>query len=475
MSSEPGRDARRPGATPAQTRLGAAYLRFAEPRVGADGVARPSADPSPATTWCSRPVKSASVLWALGGPEIRAQVEDAHHEAVRTTLAWIEQHAALTRTGHAGVAQVDTTGLGRDGVRPPRLPQRRPGPAHPCRGRQQGVRPRRQVAFARRAGAALAGCRGVRALQHPPRGRAGPPPRSASSRRVPQTDPGKRPVREIVGVPPLLLRHFSKRRAAIEDRYAELLSEYRIRARSRPPAARRSSVSPSRRRWRPVRARRPGGRWPSRSATGRSRRWPCVGPHGLTKMTPRVGRPQHPRGRELDDEQDRRAGPTGRADGLGAAVDLDSLERLRRDRACPPGHRFPTAAARDAATERVVRRATSSHLAIRIEEPELVAEPTELRRDSDGQSVFLVHGGERYTTSRTSEPRSPSSRLPSRGPTASTPWSPRPPSPCTSPRTACASTRASGTSWSSSPTYPAVLSRWASGQPVRARPPRCAR
>ncbi|MBA2446317.1 MAG: relaxase domain-containing protein [Nocardioidaceae bacterium] len=57
------------------------------------------------------PVKSASVLWALGDPDVRTAVEAAHHEAVETTMGWVEQHAAYTRTGHAGAAQVDTTGL----------------------------------------------------------------------------------------------------------------------------------------------------------------------------------------------------------------------------------------------------------------------------------------------------------------------------------------------------------------------------
>ncbi len=59
------------------------------------------------------PVKSASVLWALGGPEVRQAVEDAHHEAVRSTLAWIETHAAFTRAGHAGTAQIEPPGWWR--------------------------------------------------------------------------------------------------------------------------------------------------------------------------------------------------------------------------------------------------------------------------------------------------------------------------------------------------------------------------
>src|SRR5690242_9913232 len=34
------------------------------------------------------PVKSASVLWGLGDPEVRQAVEDAHHEAVANALGW---------------------------------------------------------------------------------------------------------------------------------------------------------------------------------------------------------------------------------------------------------------------------------------------------------------------------------------------------------------------------------------------------
>ena len=44
------------------------------------------------------PVKSVSLLWALGGPETRELVEAAHHEAVASTIRWVEQHAAFTRT-----------------------------------------------------------------------------------------------------------------------------------------------------------------------------------------------------------------------------------------------------------------------------------------------------------------------------------------------------------------------------------------
>ena len=52
-----------------------------------------------------------SVLWALGDERVRAQVEQAHEAAWRRAFAYVEQHAALTRTGAAGIAQVDTRGL----------------------------------------------------------------------------------------------------------------------------------------------------------------------------------------------------------------------------------------------------------------------------------------------------------------------------------------------------------------------------
>jgi len=79
--------------------LGAAYAV----RAGADRV----------TGWdltFSAP-KSVSVVWAVGGGDIGLEVRDAHDAAVRAALAYLEEHAAFSRTGKAGVRQVDTEGL----------------------------------------------------------------------------------------------------------------------------------------------------------------------------------------------------------------------------------------------------------------------------------------------------------------------------------------------------------------------------
>ncbi len=57
------------------------------------------------------PVKSISALWAIAPPEISEQIEAAHEAAVTDVLEWLQDHAAFTRTGTNGVAQVDTEGL----------------------------------------------------------------------------------------------------------------------------------------------------------------------------------------------------------------------------------------------------------------------------------------------------------------------------------------------------------------------------
>src|SRR6266545_7334459 len=56
--------------------------------------------------------KSVSVLFAIGGPEVRAEVRAAHVAAVEEAgLAYLEDHAALTRRGRNGVMVTDTEGL----------------------------------------------------------------------------------------------------------------------------------------------------------------------------------------------------------------------------------------------------------------------------------------------------------------------------------------------------------------------------
>src|SRR3954453_23135287 len=57
------------------------------------------------------PVKSVSALWALANPELAAEVESAHADAVADTVGWLERTAVYTRLGTGGIRQVDVTGL----------------------------------------------------------------------------------------------------------------------------------------------------------------------------------------------------------------------------------------------------------------------------------------------------------------------------------------------------------------------------
>lgn len=57
------------------------------------------------------PVKSVSALWALASPEVAREVEAAHQDAVRATLAILEREVAFTRVGKGGIRQVPVTGL----------------------------------------------------------------------------------------------------------------------------------------------------------------------------------------------------------------------------------------------------------------------------------------------------------------------------------------------------------------------------
>ena len=128
------------------------------------------------------PVKSVSALWAIAP----RPVADADHRRAprrrrrRPGLAGAGSQLHPRRKGRGAAAGHHRPA--RRGVRPPRLPRRRPGPAHPRRGLLQGSRPGRgrhprPVAGLGRPGAVQGHRHRVRAVQHPHRGRAAPPAR----------------------------------------------------------------------------------------------------------------------------------------------------------------------------------------------------------------------------------------------------------------------------------------------------------
>jgi conjugative relaxase-like TrwC/TraI family protein len=191
------------------------------------------------------PVKSVSTLWALAPRTIAEQIENAHHQAVAETLAWLEDNATFSRVGTDGIAQVDTTGLiaaafthrdsragdpnlhthvavsnkvqaiGTDGI--PRWLALDGQPLYKAKVSASEF-------YNTRIEALLIKAAGVQFAESTPR-------------------PGKRPVREIVGVPAELIDHYSSRSAAIEARVGDLAKHFQLTHGREPTAVEMLALS----------------------------------------------------------------------------------------------------------------------------------------------------------------------------------------------------------------------------------------
>lgn len=179
--------------------------------------------------------KSVSVLWGLGDDGVRKLVEQAHVQALTETLEWLEQKAAMTRTGVNGIAQEDISGgliatrfrhysnrLGQamlhDHLVVSNKVQGRDGKWRSLDGQllfMQGVAA--SELYNQRVVEGVCERLGLR----------------AEAREV---TPGKRPVMEIAGIGLDLMEAHSGRAISIKERTAELVEEYRDRHGYEPSA-----------------------------------------------------------------------------------------------------------------------------------------------------------------------------------------------------------------------------------------------
>ncbi|MEV5835566.1 MobF family relaxase [Nocardia sp. NPDC052112] len=174
------------------------------------------------------PVKSVSVLWALAPRAVAEKVEAAHHAAVDDALRWLQEHAIFTRLGRNGIRQVDV-----DGIVAARFVHRdsRAGDpdlhthaliANRCRtddGRWRTL----DGAAIYRAVVTVSEIYNTR-LEHHMEDLVG-----VEFAEPPATDPSKRPIREIVGIPTPLIQAWSQREAAIKERVGELAAQFQHR------------------------------------------------------------------------------------------------------------------------------------------------------------------------------------------------------------------------------------------------------
>ena len=179
------------------------------------------------------PVKSVSLLWALGGHSIRAIIEEIHEEAWQRALAYGEQVAAFTRVGAGGIAQVPSSGfvatayLHRDSrAGDPDLH------THvTVANRVRGPDGKWRTLDSKQLHAAAVSMSEVynSTVEQGIVERLG-----AEFVDVPK-GPGKRAVREIAGMPMEWLRGFSRRRSQVEAGYDELVRDYVRRHGHTPP------------------------------------------------------------------------------------------------------------------------------------------------------------------------------------------------------------------------------------------------
>ena len=179
------------------------------------------------------PVKSVSTLWAVAEPAVAAAIERAHQAAVNDALSFIEQQALFTRTGPQGIRQVNVRGLvaaafthrdSRAGDPDLHTHVAVANKVQTLDGRWLSIDGR--VLFKAKVAASetyntsleqhLRDTLGVRFAARP------------------GTDPGKRPIREIVGVDPRLNQRWSTRRAHINLRRGELAVQFQAEH-GRPP------------------------------------------------------------------------------------------------------------------------------------------------------------------------------------------------------------------------------------------------
>jgi DNA primase catalytic core len=345
------------------------------------------------------PVKSVSALWAIGDHEVVQVIEQAHQDAVADTLGWLERNAAYTRNGRNGAQQIETTGLIAAAFthRDSRAGDPDLHTHVAISNKVQSARDGRWLALDGRPLHKMTVAASERyntRLETLLRDRLG-----IQFADRPADETGKRPVREIVGIEAGLLSRWSRRRARIDERRAELSARFQTshgrtptavesiqlaqqaNLETRPPKHAPRSIAEQRATWRAEAVDTLGGQ----QALA----------HTLRTVLGR--RPGGPRQQEitpawvemtgvevLDAMQARRA--TWQECHVRAEA-----ERKARAAGVPASHV-------DQAVDAIVSTVLSPANSIPLGAPDPVSEPAELRR-SDGSSVYAAVGTQLFTSS----------------------------------------------------------------------------
>ncbi|WP_051025371.1 MobF family relaxase [Nocardia aobensis] len=182
------------------------------------------------------PVKSVSALWAIAPLTVSQRIAAAHDAAVDDALRWLQKHGVFTRAGRNGVRQLDV-----DGIIAARFVHRESRCGDPdlhthvvLANRVRGADGRWRTLDAAqiyRLNVTISEIYNTR-LEHHLRADL----RVEFAERA-GTNPNKRPIREIVGIPEVLIRYWSRRDAAIRTRLGALAVEFHQQLGREPTAA----------------------------------------------------------------------------------------------------------------------------------------------------------------------------------------------------------------------------------------------
>ena len=344
------------------------------------------------------PVKSAVLLWALDErPWVRDAVRHAHEDAKNAALAMLEEHAAFTRTGTGGIAQIRTGGLiaaafdhydSRDGD--PNLH------THVAiSSKVQGIDGKWRALDARalyRITVAASECYNT-AFE------------TALTQRLgvlvvprPDTRGNAEPVREISGVPFGMIGHFSARRASIETRYTDLMRTYR-REHGHDPSraachqlARQANLDTRQ-------AKKPARSLDQMRATWRASLTAAFGPKAVRQLMAAVPGPAQAAGVTVPGREQIRAAAERAVANVAAKRSTWTVWNIRAEaeRLARAGLSFRSLAEHRETVAAIVAEAVSPRLCISVEAPALADEPPVLRR-ADGAPVFTEHAAGRYTS-----------------------------------------------------------------------------
>ena len=375
------------------------------------------------------PVKSVSALWALASPEVAQQVEAAHADAVRATLAMLEADVAFTRVGKGGIRQVPVTGLVAAAF--DHRDSRTGDPdlhTHVVVSNKVQSLPEEGGRWLTLDGRMLFQAKVMASEHYNTHLEAGLVDRLGVSFVDRPGPAGRRPVREIAGMDAGLLAVWSSRRHAIEHRQRDLVATFRAEHGRAPTAIEGLALAQQ-----ANLETRPTKHEPRSEAEQRDQWWAQAsalyagggldGDAAVTKLVAAVvGTPQRPTrdatGNVPGDlgisaghgvEMHQRRDSQQQGGGVGPLVVADRvLEVLEASRATWQVWHVRAETLRQARTAGVplaaldgflrdVERHVIDGLSVPVGVPPELGEPGVLRRP-DGQPAHVVHGSQAYTS-----------------------------------------------------------------------------